>query len=144
MAADHTWLGTEEVLMLSLRMWGTQQLPLTQKMLLQMTGLAVALGQTPALASLSWAKGISGSCQRWLAAAAKSLVLQPTFCRLVHPPGLGPSANKESQPYTGEAGVVSGETDESSGQQSCLGSTSSRLSSWLYQRLSGCLWCHCP
>lgn len=69
MAADHTGLGTEEVPVLSLRMWATQPLPLTQKMLLQTTGLAVALGQTPALASLSQAQGISGSCRSWLAAA---------------------------------------------------------------------------
>lgn len=92
MAADLTWLGTEDnVPMLSLRMWGTWRLLLMHRScssrglaLLQPSGRHL-----PSLASTR-AEGISGSCQRWLAATVKSLVPQTTSCRFVCPPGPGP------------------------------------------------------
>lgn len=91
MAGDLGWLGIEDVSMLSLRMWRTWWLLLPPRSC-SSGGLALLQLSGRYLSSLTLARaeGISGSCQRWLAATVKSLVPQPTSHRLLYLPGPGP------------------------------------------------------
>lgn len=106
--------------------------PDAPKLLFPRSGPAAALGGIPALAPLG--PGWGNSRQRPEGAGSRreeprAAADLPQTC-LPARPGAPGRAIREEQPYTGEAGAILGETDDSFGQQNQPGPTSSRLSSW--------------